>query len=309
MALLTIAEEVKTALQESRPVLALESTVITHGLPYPFNLETARELEAAAREVGAVPATIALVDGRVQVGLDGETLERLAESAGKAAGAGGLEKVSLWNLPTVVAQAASGGTTVAATAHLARLAGLDVFATGGIGGVHPEPFDESADLTALSRTPVVVVCAGPKSVLNLPATLERLESLGVPVVGFGTDRFPAFHSPDSPLMAPARLDTPEQVADAFLAARELQLPQAILVVNPAREGLPYRQVQAWADQATVEARQKGVSGKALTPFLLRRLSELSRGETDRVNGLFLRENARLGARVAVALAGRRRSLA
>lgn len=305
--MLRIHPEVQAALSAGQAVLALESTVITHGLPYPFNLKTARELEVAARESGAVPATIGVVDGRVLVGMDDPELQRLAESAGKPPGEGGLEKVSLWNLPTLVALGASGGTTVAATAHLARLAGVDVFATGGIGGVHPEPFDESADLGALARTSVIVICAGPKSILNLPATLERLESYGVPVVGYGTDRFPAFHSPDSPLPAPARLDTPEQVAAAFLAARELQLPQALLVVNPAREGLPYAKVQAWADVATVEARQRGVSGKAVTPFLLRRLSELSGGETDRVNGLFLRENARLGAQISVALAARRQA--
>ena len=288
--------EAQAALADGQPLVALESTVISHGLPHPVNLETARELENEVRAAGAVPATVALLDGVVRVGLDDRELERLS--------APGLEKVSLWNLPALVARGGSGGTTVAATAHLARRAGLEVFATGGIGGVHHDPFDESADLPALARTPIVVVSAGPKSILNLPATLERLETLGVPVAGYGTDRFPAFHSPDSPLAAPSRLDTPDEVARAHRAARVLGLEAALLVVNPVRDGLPFEQVQAWVEQSSREARREGVRGKALTPYLLRRLSVLSGGETDRVNLMLLRENARLGALVAVALARR-----
>jgi pseudouridine-5'-phosphate glycosidase len=187
---LRVHPEVRDALLAGRPVVALESTVLSHGLPQPLNLETGLALEASVREGGAVPATVGLLGGRVCVGLAPDELERLTGP--------GLEKVSLWNLPALVARGASGGTTVAATAHLAHLGGLEVFATGGIGGVHPDPYDESADLPALARTPLVVVSAGPKSILNLPATLERLETLGLPVIGYRTDAFPAFHSPESP---------------------------------------------------------------------------------------------------------------
>jgi pseudouridylate synthase len=286
--------EVKTALENKQAVVALESTVISHGLPYPLNLETAHQLEAQVRSAGAIPATIALLEGRVHVGLDDAQLELMAR--------GGIEKVSLWNLPAIVAKRLHGGTTVAATAHLARLAGIDVFATGGIGGVHFDAFDESADLPALARTPIIVVCAGAKSILNLHATLERLETLGVAVIGYKTASLPAFHTPHSPFKVAAQLDTPLEIANAFLASKDFGLHQAILVANPVSEGLPYEQVERWVEAANHEARREGVNAKALTPFLLRRLSSLSNGETDRVNGILLRENARLGGEIAVALA-------
>jgi pseudouridine-5'-phosphate glycosidase len=286
--------EIQDALEHCRPVVALESTVISHGLPYPYNLETGLALEAEVRAAGSVPATIAVLDGKIHLGLTRDQLERLSK--------GGVDKVSLWNLPALVAKGASGGTTVAATAHLARLAGIEVFATGGIGGVHFDDFDESADLPALARTPVVVVCAGAKSILNLSATLERLETLGVPVVGYRTNTFPAFHSAQSPYSVPSRLDSPLEIARAHRAARELELHQAIMVMNPIQNGLPFDQVQTWVEAANHEARREGIHGKALTPFLLRRLSGLSNGETDRVNGILLRANAHLGGEIAAALA-------
>lgn len=292
---LEFTPEIRDALEAKKPVVALESTVISHGLPYPYNLETGLALEAEVRASGAIPATVAVLDGKVHLGLVHDQIERLAR--------GNIEKVSLWNLPALIAKGASGGTTVAATAHLARLVGIEVFATGGIGGVHFEDFDESADLPALARTSITVVCAGAKSILNLPATLERLETLGVPVVGYGTDVFPAFHSAESPYSVPSRLDSPQEIAKAFRVARALDLHQALMVMNPIRDGLPFNQVQTWVEAANHEARREGIHGKFLTPFLLRRISALSNGETDRVNGALLRANARLGGQIALALAG------
>jgi len=290
------SREVHTALQSGDPVVALESTVITHGLPAPVNLETARRLEAAVREEGAVPATIGVLEGEVHVGLAPDELEALATR-------NAVEKASLWNLAAVVARKQWAGTTVATTAHLAARAGIRVFATGGIGGVHPVPFDESSDLLGLSRTPVVVVSSGPKSILDLAATLERLESYGVGVVGYRTKYLPAFHSPDSPYELPATVWSEAEAAAAWRAARALGLESATLVFHPVSEGIPYRQVKAWVDQANEEARAAGIGGKDLTPYLLRRLSELSQGRTDEVNLRLLEENARLAARIAAALAG------
>ncbi len=291
-----IAEDVRSALAAQAPLVALESTVITHGLPAPVNLETARRLEAAVREEGAVPATIGVLEGEVHVGLAADELEALATR-------NGVEKASLWNLAAVVAHKKWAGTTVATTAHLAARAGLRVFATGGIGGVHPVPFDESSDLLGLARTPVVVVSSGPKSILDLAATLERLESYGVGVVGFKTKYLPAFHSPDSPYALPETVWSEAEAADAWRAARALGLESATLVFNPVSEGVPYRQVADWVDRANEEARAAGIGGKDLTPYLLRRLSELSQGRTDEVNLRLLEENARLAARIASALTG------
>ncbi len=292
-----LAPEVAAALAEGRPVVALESTVITHGLARPENLAVARAITRAVREAGAVPAVIAIIRGEVRVGLKAAELEALAEDV-KA------EKASLWNLAALVAGGKTAGTTVAATAHLAHQAGIAVFATGGTGGVHFSPFDESADLPALARTPIVVVSSGMKSILDLPATLERLETLGVAVVGYRTERLPAFHSPESPHPLPARVDDPKGVAEVFRAQRALGLSAAVLVFNPVSEGLPFDQVQAWVEAANREAREKGIHGKALTPYLLRRLAELSEGATDRANRRLLVENARLAARIATALAER-----
>ncbi len=293
MANLFFSAEVRTALEQRQPIVALESTVITHGLPFPANLETALALEAEVRAAGAIPATIAVLDGQVFIGCTSEQLERLAKEP--------MEKVSLWNLPAILAKSASAGTTVATTAHLAYLAGIHVFATGGIGGVHFDAFDESADLPALARIPIVVVCAGAKSILNLHATIERLETLGVPVIGYQTDSLPAFHTPTSPHSVAARLDSPLEIAKAHVAARDLEMRQAILVANPVDTGIAFERVQAWVEAANHEARKQMVTGKRLTPFLLAELARLSGGETVQVNGRLLRNNARLGGDIAVAL--------
>lgn len=286
--------EVAQALQTQQAVVALESTVITHGLPRPMNLELACKLEETVRQVGATPATIAILKGEVVVGLTPDELEAIAAD-------GSADKASLWNLGALVAQGKSAGTTVASTAFLAHKAGIPVFATGGIGGVHPHPYDESADLLELSRTPIVVVSAGPKSILDLAATVERLESLGVALLGYRTHHLPAFHSSTSPYPLPARVESAHEAAQAFRAARELGLPGASLVLNPISRGLAFDQVQRWVEQATQEAARAGVGGKALTPFLLRRISELSGGQTDLANLRLLEENTRLAAQIALAL--------
>ena len=290
-----IAPFVLEALSQNRPVVALESTVITHGLARPENLAVAQAMVEAVREVGAVPAVIAIVRGEVRVGLEEEELKALAED--RAA-----EKASLWNLSALVASRRTAGTTVAATAFLAHRAGIPVFATGGIGGVHLSPFDESADLVALAKTPILVVSSGMKSILDLAATLERLETLGVAVLGYRTDRLPAFHSPTSPYSLPARVESPEEAAAVYRAQRGLGLSPAVLVFHPVSEGLPFERVRAWVEEANAEAQSRGIQGKALTPFLLRRLAEQSKGATDRVNRRLLVENARLAGEIARALA-------
>jgi pseudouridine-5'-phosphate glycosidase len=283
---------VARALAEGQAVVALESTVITHGLPRPQNLALARRLEHIVREAGAVPATLGLLGGEVVIGLSDGELAHLAE--GQAA------KASLWNLADLVVQGADAGTTVAATLHLAARAGITVFATGGIGGVHGA-YDESADLAALARLPLVVISAGAKSILDQAATLERLESLGVSVVGYRSDRFAGFHVPQTALPVPARCDTPEEVAERFRAARALGLPGALLVTQPVSEGLTAEEVESWLARAQQEAASAGLRGEDLTPFLLRRLDELSAGRATDVNVRLLEENARLGAQVALAL--------
>ncbi len=286
---------IRQALSQGAPVVALESTVITHGLARPENLEVARAMVGAVEEAGAVPAVIAVIEGEVRVGLSEEDLEALA-SAPEA------EKASLWNLAALVAGKKTAGTTVAATAHLAHRAGIPVFATGGIGGVHYSPFDESADLVALSKTPILVVSSGMKSILDLEATLERLETLGVAVLGYRSDRLPAFHSQESPYPLPARVESPKEAAQVFRAQRALGLSSAVLVFNPVSEGLPFEEVQAWVREANREAAERGIQGKALTPYLLRRLAERSGGASDRVNRRLLVENARLAGEIARALA-------
>lgn len=285
---------VQEALREGRAVVALESTVITHGLPRPQNLALAESLERIIREAGAVPATVGLVGGDVVIGLSPDELNHLATTD--------TAKASLWNLPDLVVKKRDGGTTVAATLHLAAQVGIKVFATGGVGGVHFDDFDESADLLALSRHPLVVVSAGAKSILNQAATLERLESLGVPVVGYGTDRLAGFHVPETELRVPARCDTPGDVAQSFQAARALGLPGALLVAKPVSQGLEPKEVADWLETALKEAKQQQFSGKDLTPFLLTRFASLSGGRAMNVNLRLLQENARLGAEIALELA-------
>jgi pseudouridine-5'-phosphate glycosidase len=290
---LRVAPAVQDALARGRPVVALESAVITHGLPHPRNLELARELEATVEAEGALPATVAVVTGELVVGASASELEFLAEND--------CDKASLWNLGPLLARRGHAGTTVAATLHAADRAGIEVFATGGIGGVHPQPFDESADLLALSRARLVTVCSGPKSILRAGATIERLETLGVPVVGFRSKRLAGFHVRETDIPLPAACDTPDELALAFRRHVELGLPGGMLVSNPVSQGLQQGELDGYREAAEADAARAGIGGRDLTPFLLKRLAELSGARTVEVNLRLLRENARLAARIAVAL--------
>jgi pseudouridine-5'-phosphate glycosidase len=299
LVLLDVRPEVADALHAGRPVVALESTVIAHGLPRPINLETARAAEAAVRTEGAVPATIAVLQGRPTIGLHESELEFLARSRE-------VRKASRRDLAAAVAQNASAATTVAATMFLAHRAGIRVFATGGIGGVHPSPpWDVSADLHELARTPVAVVCAGAKSILDLPATLEVLETFGVPVIGYGTYEFPAFYLRSSGLPLTARVDTPEETATLLTAHWSLD-GAGILVAQPLPEtvALDPESFAVALQEAEEKAAAESVRGPDLTPFLLARLAEITGGRTLRANQELIVANARLAAHVARALAGR-----
>ncbi|MFQ3663390.1 MAG: pseudouridine-5'-phosphate glycosidase [Chloroflexaceae bacterium] len=304
--MLRLSEEVATAVDEGRPVVALESTLISHGLPYPQNLEIARALEDAVRAEGAVPATSGVVGGVPTVGMAAADLERFA-TRGAA-----VRKLSRRDLAACIAQGADGATTVAATMALAAAAGIAVFATGGIGGVHRDAahtWDVSADLTELARTPVLVVCAGAKAILDLPATLEYLETLGVPVVGYGTAEFPAFYSRSSGLPLSVRADGPEEVASLWAAQRfhsAIASPggMVLCVPPPAEVALPAATVEAAISRALARAGAAGVRGPAVTPFLLAAVAEETGDESIAVNSALLRQNARVAARVASALANR-----
>ncbi|QXT38349.1 pseudouridine-5'-phosphate glycosidase [Gymnodinialimonas ceratoperidinii] len=293
---LTFSPEVTEARAKGLPLVALESTIITHGMPYPQNLETARQVEADIREAGAVPATIAIMEGRVHIGLTEDELEALAQAKD-------VSKLSRADLAACLANGGVGATTVAATMICAALAGIKVFATGGIGGVHKgaeESFDISADLRELAHTPVSVIAAGPKAILDLPKTLEVLETLGVPVFAYGQDAFPAFWSRDSGLAAPLRADSAAQIAKAHLMRERLGLPGGQLVTNPIPEDdeIPAATLAPLIKQAQAEADAQGISGKQVTPFLLQRLFELTDGATLTSNIALVRNNARLGAAVA-----------
>jgi pseudouridine-5'-phosphate glycosidase len=298
-------DEVAAALHEGRAVLALESTVISHGLPAPRNLEVALALEDLARTRGVVPATIAVLAGRIRVGLDRAGIERLARPEGIA-------KLSRRDLAHAVSRGADGATTVSATMVAARAAGVAVFATGGIGGVHRdvvETLDVSADLLELARTCVVVVCAGAKAILDLARTVELLETQGVPVVGYGTDELPAFYSRSSGVRVPLRADSAEELAAMYHTQRRLGLDQGILVANPIPPehelGAPL--VDRWVRRAVREARRQGVRGSAITPLLLSRLAQLSRGRTLESNVALLEHNVKLGCEVALAVAATART--
>jgi pseudouridylate synthase len=295
-----IAPEVAAAVADGRAVVALESTIIAHGLPRPDNLRVARELEQVVRDAGAVPATVGMLGGTPTVGLDDSALERLATSDDVA-------KLSIRDLAIAATQRRDGATTVAATAHLAAHAGIRLFATGGLGGVHREArdtWDESADLVALAGTPVAVVCAGVKSILDVGATLERLESLNVPVIGYGTHRFPGFYLADSGHVLDWRVDSPEELAEVLATQRALGPPrQGTVVANPVP-------VDQQLDPALHEealrtglerVRREGVTGKAVTPLLLEHLNTITAGAAVRVNVALVRSNADLAARTAVAL--------
>ena len=293
--------EVKQALDEGRPVVALESTVITHGLPYPKNIETALAMEAAVREGGATPATIAVLGGRLTAGLAADQLEYLATRP-----AGSVRKCSRRDLALAMARGEDGATTVAGTMIVARRAGIELFATGGIGGVHRgHPFDVSADLNELGRTPVTVVCSGAKSILDLPLTLEVLETNGVTVIGYGTDELPSFFSRSSGLPLDKRLDSPEEVAAVIEARRELKLQSGLLVTVPvpAADAFDSHEAEEAIAQATQEADEAGISGPATTPWLLSRINELTAGRSLKANVSLLKNNGRVAGMIAVALAG------
>jgi len=299
--LLDPSDDVAHALAARGPIVALESTIIAHGMPWPRNVDTALALEAEVRAHGAVPATIAVIDGRLKAGLSRAEVERLGRGGSDVA------KASRRDLPLLVARGGTGATTVAATMIIAALAGIPVFATGGIGGVHrgtATSFDVSADLQELANTSVAVVCAGAKSVLDLRLTLEYLETHGVPVLGYRTDRLPAFWSRDSGLDVDARVDEPEEVARAMKAKWALGLRGGLVVANPipAAFELPRERIERATDQALQEARDQNVTGKALTPFLLARLNALTGGESVAGNVQLVLDNARLAARIAVAYA-------
>lgn len=295
---LSFTPEVRDALDAGRPVVALESTIITHGMPYPKNLDMARDVEAAIREGGAVPATIALMDGRIHIGLDDAALESLAQAQD-------VMKVSRADLAACLVTRRTGATTVAATMICAALAGIRVFATGGIGGVHrgvEDTMDISADLYELAATPVTVVSAGAKAILDLPRTFEYLETLGVPVIAVGQDVIPAFWSRDSGLPAPLRLDDPARIAQAARMRRALGLPGGQLVVNPIPldAEIPRAEIMPVVDRALAEATAQGIAAKAVTPFLLDRIFELTEGRSLSANIALVLSNARLAAQIAAA---------
>ena len=296
--LVQISDEVRAALDCGGPGVALESTIIAHGFPRPDNLAVGFELEAAVRAAGATPATIALFDGRVRVGLDRPALERLA--------AGEVAKCSLRDIAALTAAGAAGATTVAATLRIAAAAGIAVFATGGIGGVHRGAggaTDVSADLAELARSRVAVVSAGAKSILDLAATLEVLETHGVPVIGFGTDEFPAFLSQTSGLRLRHRVDTVTALARIVRAQRDLDLPAGLLICQPppAAQAMAAAEVEDLVDRAVAEAAEAGIAGAALTPYLLAAMDRLSAGRTRRVNRALAIANAQLAAALAVEL--------
>lgn len=297
---LQLHRDVAAALAGNQPVVALESTVITHGLPYPANLETALAMEEAVRAGGALPATIAILGGHIHVGLSAQQLEYLATRP-----EGSVRKCSRRDLPLALARCEDAATTVAGTMIVANRAGIEVFATGGIGGVHHRhPFDVSADLGELGRTPVTVVCSGAKSILDLPLTLEVLETNGVPVIGYGTDELPAFFARHSGLPVDVRMDTAEEVAAAIAARRSLNLNSGILVTVPVPAGAAFEDeaAEALIVQATAEADAAGIHGAAATPWLLQRVAALSEGRSIRANVALLQNNGTVAAAIAAALA-------
>lgn len=294
---LRISPEVSKAQSMGKPVVALESTVITHGLPYPDNIQLAQDMENEVRRNGAVPATIAVLEGGIHVGLEIAQLEYLAS-------AGDLKKASPRDLARMVVKAESGGTTVAGTIYLANIIGIEVFATGGIGGVHRHPIgDISADLPQLARTPMIVVCAGAKAILDLPSTIEYLETHGVPVVGYQTNEFPAFYSAHSRLPTTSRADSPEEVIEFARMHWQLGLKSSLLVTvpPPAEVALPEAVMQEAVSQALKDAKKERIRGQQVTPFLLQRVSELTGEASLTANLGLLRNNAGIAAQIALSL--------
>ena len=291
-----VNEEVKRALEQNWGIVALESTIITHGMPAPQNWETALALEETVREEGAIPATIGILEGEIIVGLQQEEIKELASRQG-------VKKISRQDLAFAVSQGWSGGTTVAATMIVARRAGIEIFATGGIGGVHrggENTLDISADLEELARTGVVVFCAGVKSILDIGRTLEYLETRGIPVIGYRTDEFPAFYCPRSGFPAPLRLDSPEEIGDFWKKEKELQLGGGAVVACPIpeKEGIKAEEMEQALNQALQEAQEEGITGKGVTPFLLQRVNEYSQGQTLQANQFLIKNNAAIAARVS-----------
>ncbi len=296
---LHVSPEVSDALHSNRPVVALESTLITHGLPYPANVETALAMEAAVRESGAVPATIAILKGQITVGITPDDVERLGSLPTNS-----VRKCSRRDLSIAVGLGEDAATTVAGTMIVAHMAGIRVFATGGIGGVHRgQPFDVSADLIELGRTPVAVICSGAKSILDLPLTMEVLETNGVPIIGFGTNTLPAFYTRSSGLPVDTCVESPRKAAQIIAAAHDLGMEHGILITVPVpqSEAMPEAEAERAIQQATDEAAHQGVHGKAVTPFVLARVAELTGGESKRANVALLVNNARVGGQIAAAL--------
>jgi len=305
MSMTTMTLEVAEALRVGDPVVALESTIITHGMPYPANRDTALEVEQVVRDYGATPATIAIVGGEIHLGLGDETLEQLATAKD-------VVKASSRDLAAVMARRGSAGTTVSATMRIAELAGIDIFATGGVGGVHrgaEATFDISADLTELGNTGTAVVCAGVKSILDIPKTLEFLETQRVPVIAYGTDDFPAFYTRSSGLKADHRLDSVDDIARAMLLHKKLASGTGLLIANPIPEAdaLDPTVIDKTIAAAVKEADEKGISRKALTPFLLQRIFEMSEGVSLKANIALVKNNAKVAAQIAAALAALRKS--
>jgi pseudouridine-5'-phosphate glycosidase len=293
-----LSAEVANALKAGKPIVALESTIISHGLPRPSNLEVALECERIVRDAGAVPATIALLDGKILVGLERAELEAIANRDD-------ISKASIRDLAIIVAQGKSAATTVAATAHIAALAGIHIFATGGLGGVHRganESFDESADLTALANVDMTMICAGVKSILDVPATLERLETLAISLVGYKTNAFPGFYLTDSGFTLEHRVDTPAEIAAVIKARKEVgTLSKALVVANPVEKEMDKARHDEILKSGLEKAEKQGVVGKAVTPFLLEHFHTTSNGESLAINTEIIKANCLLGAQIAVAL--------
>jgi len=294
--MINFSAEVSAAIAAGQPIVALESTIISHGLPRPRNLEVALDVEAIVREAGAVPATIALIDGVVHVGLEPHELERIANDDD-------VVKASTRDLAIVEATKKSAATTVAATAHIAQLAGIKVFATGGLGGVHRgHSYDESADLIALAETPIVIVCAGVKSILDVPGTLERLETFAVPVLGYGTNAFPGFYLTESGYDVEHRVDSVEEITDIWRNRFELKTDdRAIVVANPVVNQMDLNLHNQILDSGLKAAEENHITGKAVTPFLLEYFHTQSKGESLRVNIDIIKANSHLAALIAISL--------
>lgn len=302
--MLIINKKVQDALSHNQAVVALESTIISHGMPYPTNVEVALNVEKTINEMGAIAATIGIIDGDIIVGMSDEQIEEFGRRQG-------IVKVSGRDLAYVTSKKLWGSTTVAATMIIAKMAGIDVFVTGGIGGVHRQAestFDISNDLEELGRTRMVVVCAGPKAILDVDKTIEYLETKGVPLVAYQTDTVPLFYTRNSNIKAPIRLDNAQDIARLYVCQAEMDLKSSVLVTNPLpkADSVDYRKIENWIDQALVEAKKLGIKGKEETPYLLQKIASLSEGESLRANTKLIINNAKLGAEIALGIAKERK---